>query len=90
MIHDCIQVLLFMSQGAFWSLMVGLVLGVTRFILEFVYPPPLCGEEDTRPANIANVHFLYFAIILFGIVCLVAIVVSYMTTPIDEQHVSLV
>ena len=31
------------EAGAFWGLMSGLVVGLIRFVLEFVYPPPTCG-----------------------------------------------
>ena len=65
----------FFSQGAFCSLMFGMVLGVTRLILNFVYMKPACGEPDTRPAIIANFHYMYFAILLFWSTTLVAIIV---------------
>ena len=36
-------------QGAFWSLMYGLLAGVIRMILDFSFPEPLCMEADQRP-----------------------------------------
>ena len=70
--------------------MAGLVIGGTRFILEFSFPPPLCsdGVPDDRPAIIKNFHYLYFAIFLFLVTGLVAIVISLLTPPIDDIHVS--
>ena len=71
--------------------MAGLVIGGTRFILEFSFPPPLCsdGVPDDRPAIIKNFHYLYFAIFLFLVTGLVAIVISLLTPPIDDIHVSM-
>ena len=37
--------------------MIGLVIGVARMIMDFSYPPPMCMEEDTRPAIIAKVEY---------------------------------
>ena len=77
------------EQGAFWALVAGLVVGGTRFILEFSFPAPLCyeGKEDDRPNMIKNFHYLYFAIFLFALTLIVAVVVSLLTPPIDEIHV---
>ncbi|XP_067938623.1 sodium/glucose cotransporter 4-like [Watersipora subatra] len=75
------------EQGAFWGLMVGLVVGMIRFIWEFSYgPAPPCGEEDTRHALISQVHYLHFGIILFVIVVAVTVVISMLTKPIDPCH----
>ncbi len=43
------------EKGAFWSLMAGLLVGLIRMILDFVYIEPACGEEDTRPAFVKDV-----------------------------------
>ncbi len=43
------------EKGAFWGLMIGLVVGVLRMVLEFVYVEPPCGSIDTRPFFIKNV-----------------------------------
>lgn len=70
--------------------MVGLAVGMIRFIWEFSYgPAPPCGEEDNRSPIITKVHYLHFGIILFVIVAVVTIVISLLTKPIDEKHVSL-
>ena len=37
------------EPGAFWSLIVGLVIGVFRMINEFAMPGPKCGNPDSRP-----------------------------------------
>ncbi|XP_036435078.1 sodium/glucose cotransporter 4 isoform X2 [Colossoma macropomum] len=74
------------EQGAFWGLMVGLVIGVTRMVLEFAYGTPSCGEKDLRPDLLKDVHYLYFALILLALTGLVIIVVSLCTAPIPDQH----
>ncbi|KAI0208916.1 Sodium/glucose cotransporter 4 [Lamellibrachia satsuma] len=74
------------TYGAFWGLMVGLVIGLIRFITESCYPRVPCGDESTVPSVISRVHYLHFGILLFGIVCIVTIVISMLTEPIDEKH----
>ncbi|XP_033126646.1 sodium/glucose cotransporter 4-like [Anneissia japonica] len=74
------------EQGAFWGLMSGLLVGLIRMILDFVYSAPGCDEEDDRPNIIANVHYLYFGILLFGISGIATIVISLMTEPIDKKY----
>ena len=77
-------------QGAFWGLMVGLAVGLIRFIWEYAYKTVPCGEEDQdgRPDIISKVHYLHFGILLFVIVTVVTVVVSLVTEPIDDIHVS--
>ncbi|KAF0296953.1 Sodium/glucose cotransporter 4 [Amphibalanus amphitrite] len=79
------------EQGAFWGIMIGLVVGMIRFCVEFSYTVPPCGsdEEDLRPdwikAVIFDVHFLHFGCILFLIVLISVIVISLLTEPIPEE-----
>ncbi|KAG2464463.1 SC5A9 protein, partial [Polypterus senegalus] len=74
------------EQGAFWGLMVGLLIGTIRMVMEFAYGVPACGEEDRRPALLKDVHYLYFALILLFLTALVITVVSLCTPAIEEQH----
>ncbi|CAG2192839.1 Solute carrier family 5 member 4,Sodium/nucleoside cotransporter,Sodium/myo-inositol cotransporter,Sodium/glucose cotransporter 5,Solute carrier family 5 member 4A,Sodium/glucose cotransporter 4,Sodium/glucose cotransporter 2,Sodium/glucose cotransporter 1,Sodium/myo-inositol cotransporter 2 [Mytilus edulis] len=76
------------EQGAFWGLMIGLVVGLTRFIWEYAYTVPPCGEEadDNRPDIISKVHYLHFGIILFGISFIATIIISLLTKPIPDKH----
>uniref|UniRef100_A0A803VWW8 Solute carrier family 5 member 9 n=1 Tax=Ficedula albicollis TaxID=59894 RepID=A0A803VWW8_FICAL len=76
------------EPGAFWGLMAGLAAGLARMILEFSYSAPACGEVDKRPAVLKDVHYLYFALILFALTAIVIIIVSLCTTPIPEEKVS--
>ncbi|KAF7647148.1 hypothetical protein LDENG_00176490 [Lucifuga dentata] len=74
------------EQGAFWGLVTGLVVGLIRMVLEFTYPPPSCGQSDHRPAVLAQVHYLYFALILLAFTCLITAAVSLITPPIPKEH----
>nr|XP_033819039.1 sodium/glucose cotransporter 5 isoform X2 [Geotrypetes seraphini] len=69
------------EHGAFWGLMVGLVVGLGRMILEFVYPIPRCGVYDERPSVLKDVHYLHFAIILCALTVGVVVGISLLTEP---------
>lgn len=71
------------EPGAFWGLMISLVVGLIRMVLDFAMPAPFCGsgEEDTRPAVLKDVHFLHFAIILSGVSIISTVVISLLTKP---------
>uniref|UniRef100_A0A4W4DUZ8 Solute carrier family 5 member 9 n=1 Tax=Electrophorus electricus TaxID=8005 RepID=A0A4W4DUZ8_ELEEL len=73
------------EHGAFWGLMVGLVVGVVRMVMEFAYGTPSCGEEDPRPTLLKDVHYLYFALILLALTTLIITAVSLCTDPIPER-----
>ncbi|XP_034386735.1 sodium/glucose cotransporter 4 isoform X2 [Cyclopterus lumpus] len=74
------------EQGAFWGLMTGLVVGLIRMVLEFSYETPSCGQPDGRPAVLADVHYLYFALILLALTSLIIAAVSLATAPIPKEH----
>nr|XP_006811722.1 PREDICTED: sodium/myo-inositol cotransporter-like [Saccoglossus kowalevskii] len=74
------------EQGAFWSLMVGIVIGSIRFILDLVYPAPGSCEEDTRPP-IVTLQFMYFALLVFWICVVVMVAVSLLTQPLPEHRI---
>lgn len=74
----------FNELGAFVSLMVGLVIGLIRFIWEAVYPKPNCGEEQTITTAqlfILKLHYLHFGIILFAVTLLVGWATTITTKP---------
>ncbi|KAK3602345.1 hypothetical protein CHS0354_013337 [Potamilus streckersoni] len=75
------------EAGAFWGMMIGLLVGLIRMGLDFGYGSPSCGEEDFRPTIISKVHFLHFTIILFFVSLLATIIISLCTNPIDTKHV---
>ncbi|XP_058888826.1 sodium/glucose cotransporter 1-like [Acipenser ruthenus] len=74
------------EQGAFYGLVVGLLLGLARMITEFAYGTGSCVTPSQCPKIICGVHYLYFALILFGISCIIILGVSLMTTPIEDKH----
>ncbi|XP_071519141.1 sodium/glucose cotransporter 4-like [Panulirus ornatus] len=80
------------EPGAFWGLIVGLVIGMARFIMEYAFVIPVCGDtttKDTRPEWIkiivGNVHYLHFGILLLVISMVVTVFVSYLTEPIPKK-----
>lgn len=81
------QIGLVCTQGAFWGLMVGLVVGVCRMVLEFAFPPPRCGVVDSAPAVLRSVHYLHFAILLCALSAIVVGVVSLLTPPPTHDQV---
>ncbi|XP_066111121.1 solute carrier family 5 member 4-like isoform X2 [Saccopteryx bilineata] len=74
------------EQGAFWGLIIGLVIGLIRMITEFAYGTGSCVAASDCPKIICGVHYLYFAMILFVISVLVILGVSLLTKPIPEIH----
>ncbi|XP_029692552.1 sodium/myo-inositol cotransporter 2 [Takifugu rubripes] len=76
------------EQGAFWGLVIGLVVGCIRMLLDFIYPAPLCYEEDDRPAVLKYVHYLYFSLILSVITLLIVIVISLATEKPKPEQIS--
>ena len=84
---DCLDIVNVLYQGAFCGLMVGLVVGVTWMLLNFVYVEPLCGQPDTRPAIVARIHYMYFAMFLFGTSSATMVVVSLLTKPPADDQV---
>uniref|UniRef100_A0A3B3QJA9 Sodium/glucose cotransporter 1 n=1 Tax=Paramormyrops kingsleyae TaxID=1676925 RepID=A0A3B3QJA9_9TELE len=77
------------EPGAFYGLLVGLVIGLARMIAEFAYGTGSCVNPSNCPKIICGVHYLYFALILFGTSCVLILAISLMTKPIDDKHVSL-
>ncbi|XP_074454248.1 sodium/myo-inositol cotransporter 2 isoform X1 [Larus michahellis] len=75
------------EKGAFWGLVIGLLLGVIRLVLDFIYPEPQCGETDLRPGVVKYMHYLYFSMVLAAISTLTVLVVSLLTEPPSEEMV---
>ncbi|XP_060059177.1 sodium/mannose cotransporter SLC5A10 isoform X3 [Erinaceus europaeus] len=69
------------EQGAFWGLMVGLAVGASRLVLEFLHPVPPCGHPDLRPPILGSIHYLHIAIALFMLSGAVVVVGSLLTPP---------
>ncbi|CAH1248727.1 SLC5A9 [Branchiostoma lanceolatum] len=75
----------FSNRGAFWGMIIGLVVGTIRLILDFSYGFPRCGEPDNRPDIITKFHFLHFAILLFTLCIVATVVISLLTEPQDKE-----
>lgn len=68
--------------------MIGLLTGVTRMILVYIYNDSSgdCLTPDTRPAILKNFHYMYFALLITLMTAVSAIVISYFTgRPTEEQ-----
>ncbi|XP_002743747.1 sodium/glucose cotransporter 1 isoform X1 [Callithrix jacchus] len=74
------------EPGAFWGLILGFLIGVSRMITEFAYGTGSCMEPSNCPTIICGVHYLYFAIILFVISVISIVVISLLTKPIPDVH----
>lgn len=74
------------EHGAFWGLIIGFLIGVSRMIAEFAYGTGSCMEPSNCPTIICGVHYLYFAIILFAISVVIILLVSLCTKPIPDVH----
>lgn len=70
--------------------MVGLLTGLSRMIAEFAYGTGNCVTPSNCPFIICGIHYLYFAMILFGVSTIVILAVSFMTKPIPDVHVSII
>lgn len=69
--------------------MVGLAVGASRLVLEFLYPALPCGNVDTRPAILGSIHYLHFAVALFTLSGAVVVTGSLLTPPPPAAQVSL-
>ncbi|EHB06770.1 Low affinity sodium-glucose cotransporter [Heterocephalus glaber] len=74
------------EQGAFWGLMIGLIMGLIRMIPELVYGTGTCLAPTNCPQIICGVHYLYFAIILFCVSAIVVLGISFLTKPIPDVN----
>ncbi|XP_073917480.1 sodium/glucose cotransporter 1 [Castor canadensis] len=74
------------EPGAFWGLILGFLIGISRMITEFAYGSGSCMEPSNCPTIICGVHYLYFAIILFVITLITVLVISLLTKPIPDVH----
>ncbi|XP_077978816.1 sodium/glucose cotransporter 4-like [Glandiceps talaboti] len=75
------------EQGSFWGLVTGMVIGLTRMVLSFIFPSPACWEEDTRPSWLSFLHHSYFSMALFIFCVILIVIVSLMTDPLPEYKI---
>ncbi|XP_038139544.1 sodium/glucose cotransporter 1-like [Cyprinodon tularosa] len=74
------------EPGAFYGLIIGLIVGLARMIAEFAYGTGNCANPSNCPTIICGIHYLYFGLILFIVSCIAIIGVSLLTKPIDDKH----
>uniref|UniRef100_A0A8C6UWQ4 Sodium/glucose cotransporter 1 n=1 Tax=Neogobius melanostomus TaxID=47308 RepID=A0A8C6UWQ4_9GOBI len=74
------------ETGAFYGMTIGLVIGLSRMITEFIYGTGSCVSPSNCPTIICGVHYLYFGIILFTVSCILILGLSLLTKPIDDKH----
>ncbi|XP_072515283.1 sodium/glucose cotransporter 1 [Salminus brasiliensis] len=72
--------------GAFYGMLIGLAIGMSRMITEFVYGTGSCAQATDCPYIICGIHYLYFGLILFGVSCILVLGISLMSKPIDDKH----
>ncbi|XP_061065971.1 sodium/myo-inositol cotransporter 2 [Eubalaena glacialis] len=76
------------EKGAFFGLILGLLLGLVRLVLDFIYVQPRCDQPDERPAVVKDVHYLYFSMILSSVTLIIVSAVSWFTEPPSKEMVS--
>ncbi|KAK7077022.1 Sodium/myo-inositol cotransporter [Halocaridina rubra] len=76
------------EPAAFWGLMVGFLVGMVRMGLDFYYGEPTCLEVDVRPAIIAKIHYMYFAMLLFWLTLTIAFITSLITKPPEDWRLT--
>ncbi|XP_060765208.1 sodium/glucose cotransporter 1 isoform X4 [Neoarius graeffei] len=74
------------EPGAFYGLLIGLAIGLSRMIAEFAYGTGTCMKPSNCPKIICGVHYLYFSLILFAASIVLVLCISLMTKPIDDKH----
>ncbi|XP_016078153.1 PREDICTED: sodium/myo-inositol cotransporter 2 isoform X4 [Miniopterus natalensis] len=76
------------EKGAFAGLILGLLLGLIRLVLDFIYTQPQCHQPDERPSVVKDVHYLYFSMILSAVTLVTMSAVSWLTEPPSKEMVS--
>ncbi|XP_055955745.1 sodium/glucose cotransporter 4 isoform X3 [Patella vulgata] len=74
------------ENGAFWGIAVGHVCGVIRMAVDFSYPAPECGEEESRPSVLLYVHYTYYCAMSLIITCMSIVIFSLISkAPTKDQ-----
>ncbi|EDO46199.1 predicted protein [Nematostella vectensis] len=71
--------------GALSGLIIGLVMGVVKFIVGNLFDPPECGKVDERP-EFVKLHFLYYGLIIYVASGAVMVIVSLFTKPVPREE----
>ncbi|KAJ8280248.1 hypothetical protein GJAV_G00052290 [Gymnothorax javanicus] len=73
-------------KGAFWGLVGGLVMGLSRMVPEFAFGSGSCLFPSDCPSVVCGVHYLHFAVLLFLCTTALVVIVSYCTPAIPDKH----
>ncbi|XP_063970391.1 sodium/glucose cotransporter 4-like [Lytechinus pictus] len=73
------------EAGAFYGLVCGFIIGLSRAICDIIFGVPGCGQEDDRPAIVKNFHYLHFACFLYGAALFFIVAISLITKPIESS-----
>ncbi|XP_033117980.1 sodium/glucose cotransporter 4-like [Anneissia japonica] len=76
------------EKGAFWGLLIGIAMGVTRMVLDIVYPAPFCGEGDTRPKIVYQIHYLYYNCVVGAVSIASTVIISLLTKPLPDTFIT--
>ena len=74
------------NQGATWGLSIGFILGMLKLVIQAFFG----AEKISNPSilsMIGDFNFLYFSGVLFLISVVIIILVSYKTSPPDQQKI---
>ncbi|XP_027562928.1 sodium/glucose cotransporter 2-like, partial [Neopelma chrysocephalum] len=77
------------EPGAFWGLLGGLCLGLSRLVPEFALGDlggGSCGTPGRCPRALCGLHYLHFAVLLFLATAGVTLGVSLCHPPIPKKH----
>ncbi|MBN3305182.1 SC5A2 protein, partial [Amia calva] len=74
------------EPGAFWGMVGGLCMGLSRMVPEFVFGTGSCLFPSNCPTLLCGVHYLYFAVLLFLCSAALVLIVSYCTPPIPDRN----
>lgn len=74
--------------GAFTGLIIGQIWGLIRFVLDIIYPSPLCGQLDIRPSFLKDWNVYYHACSQIVLSAIVAVGISLVTKPIPKNRLA--
>ena len=77
-------------QGAFYGIAIGHAIGIIRMALDFAYPAPDCGDPETRPPILLNVHYTYFGTLNVVITSIAMVIISLVTSPQTDEEVLII
>ena len=61
--------------------------GISRFVLDIIYPAPLCGDPDDRPSIMKDFHRYYHALTQILLAFVLATLISMCTKQIPGEKV---